>query len=56
MGVVAARLVFLAFVGLTGSIIYNALYLQDLHGSAALTAALAAGSVARLRALRPSRS
>ena len=32
MGVVAARLVFLAFLGLTGSIIYNALYLQDLHG------------------------
>jgi peptidoglycan hydrolase-like protein with peptidoglycan-binding domain len=39
MGVVVPRLVFLAFVGLTGSIIYNALYLQDLHGSAALTAA-----------------
>jgi peptidoglycan hydrolase-like protein with peptidoglycan-binding domain len=33
MGVVAARLVFLAFVGLTGAIIYNALYLQDLPGS-----------------------
>jgi peptidoglycan hydrolase-like protein with peptidoglycan-binding domain len=33
MGVVAARLVFLAFVGLTGGIIYNALYLQDLPGS-----------------------
>jgi len=32
MGVVAARLLFLAFLGLTGSIIYNALYLQDLHG------------------------
>jgi peptidoglycan hydrolase-like protein with peptidoglycan-binding domain len=32
MGVVAARLVFLAFLGLTGSIIYNALYLQELHG------------------------
>jgi peptidoglycan hydrolase-like protein with peptidoglycan-binding domain len=31
MGVVTARLVFLAFLGLTGSIIYNALYLQDLH-------------------------
>ena len=29
MGVAAARLVFLAFLGLTGSIIYNALYLQD---------------------------
>ena len=31
MGVVAARLVFLGFLGLTGSIIYNALYLQDTH-------------------------
>ena len=39
MGVVAARLLFLAFVGLTGSIIYNALYLQELHGTAAVTAA-----------------
>jgi peptidoglycan hydrolase-like protein with peptidoglycan-binding domain len=29
MGVVTARLVFLAFFGLTGTIIYNALYLQD---------------------------
>jgi len=35
MGVVATRLVFLAFVGLTGSIIYNALYLQEQHGTAA---------------------
>lgn len=35
MGVAAARLVFLAFLGLTGSIIYNALYLQDSHNSAA---------------------
>ena len=32
MGVAAARLVFLAFFGLTGLIIYNALYLQDLRG------------------------
>jgi len=39
MGVVAARLVFLAFLGLTGSIIYNALYLQEQHGTAAVTAA-----------------
>ena len=31
MGVAAARLVFLAFLGLTGSIIYNALYLQEDH-------------------------
>jgi peptidoglycan hydrolase-like protein with peptidoglycan-binding domain len=33
MNVVVARLVFLAFLGLTGTIIYNALYLQDLPGS-----------------------
>jgi peptidoglycan hydrolase-like protein with peptidoglycan-binding domain len=33
MNVVAARLLFLAFLGLTGTIIYNALYLQDLPGS-----------------------
>ena len=33
MGVVTARLIFLAFIGLTGSIIYNALYLQDVPGS-----------------------
>jgi len=38
MGVMTARLVFLAFVGLTGAIIYNALYLQDLHGTVAVTA------------------
>jgi len=29
MGVITARLVFLAFLGLTGTIIYNALYLQE---------------------------
>jgi peptidoglycan hydrolase-like protein with peptidoglycan-binding domain len=34
MGVVPARLVFLAFIGLTGAIIYNALYLQETHGTA----------------------
>jgi peptidoglycan hydrolase-like protein with peptidoglycan-binding domain len=34
MGVAAARLVFLGFLGLTGSIIYNALYLQNLHSGA----------------------
>ena len=39
MGVVASRLVFLAFLGLTGSIIYNALYLQDPHNTG-LAAAL----------------
>jgi peptidoglycan hydrolase-like protein with peptidoglycan-binding domain len=32
MGILPARLVFLALIGLTGCIIYNALYLQDLHG------------------------
>jgi peptidoglycan hydrolase-like protein with peptidoglycan-binding domain len=36
MGVVVARLVFLAFVGLTGFIIYNALYLQDVRNVAVL--------------------
>jgi peptidoglycan hydrolase-like protein with peptidoglycan-binding domain len=39
MGVLPARLVFLAFIGLTGSIIYNALYLQDLHGAALVAGA-----------------
>ena len=34
MGLAVARLVFLGFFGLTGLIIYNALYLQDLRGSA----------------------
>jgi peptidoglycan hydrolase-like protein with peptidoglycan-binding domain len=38
MGVVTARLVFLGFVGLTGSIIYNALYLQEQHGTVPVTA------------------
>jgi peptidoglycan hydrolase-like protein with peptidoglycan-binding domain len=38
MGVVIARLVFLAFVALTGTIIYNALYLQDQHGPALISA------------------
>jgi peptidoglycan hydrolase-like protein with peptidoglycan-binding domain len=45
MGIATARLVFLAFVGLTGSIIYNALYLQDLHN---------ANVVAGAPAIRPS--
>jgi peptidoglycan hydrolase-like protein with peptidoglycan-binding domain len=39
MGVLPARLVFLAFIGLTGSIIYNALYLQDVHGPALVAGA-----------------
>jgi peptidoglycan hydrolase-like protein with peptidoglycan-binding domain len=34
MSLFPARLVFLAFIGLTGGIIYNALYLQDLHSAA----------------------
>jgi peptidoglycan hydrolase-like protein with peptidoglycan-binding domain len=38
MGVVIARLVFLAFVALTGTIIYNALYLQDQHDPALISA------------------
>jgi peptidoglycan hydrolase-like protein with peptidoglycan-binding domain len=33
MGVVVARLVFLAFIGLTGFIIYNALYLQEVRNA-----------------------
>lgn len=40
MGVVTARLVFLALIGLTGSIIYNALYLQDLHSTDPLVTSL----------------
>ena len=41
MGVVTARLVFLAFFGLTGTIIYNALYLQEHapRGAASTTSA-----------------
>jgi peptidoglycan hydrolase-like protein with peptidoglycan-binding domain len=38
MGVVTARLAFLAFLGLTGIIIYNALYLQE-HASRAAAGA-----------------
>jgi peptidoglycan hydrolase-like protein with peptidoglycan-binding domain len=41
MGVVTARLVFLAFLGLTGTIIYNALYLQE-HGPKGAPATAAA--------------
>jgi peptidoglycan hydrolase-like protein with peptidoglycan-binding domain len=39
MGIVTARLVFLAFLGLTGTIIYNALYLQEHDMPAGLTTA-----------------
>ena len=47
MNVVLARLVFLAFLALSGSIIYNALYLQDLRGLASLPPT--ASHVRRLR-------
>jgi peptidoglycan hydrolase-like protein with peptidoglycan-binding domain len=40
MGVVLPRLVFLGFVGLTGFIIYNALYLQEQRNAAALPSAV----------------
>lgn len=42
MGVVSARFVFLAFVGLTGVIIYNALYLQETRHGAVNPVAVAA--------------
>jgi peptidoglycan hydrolase-like protein with peptidoglycan-binding domain len=38
MGVVAARFLFLAFLGLTGTIIYNALYLQDPQSTGGISA------------------
>jgi peptidoglycan hydrolase-like protein with peptidoglycan-binding domain len=54
MNVVAARLVFLAFLGLTGSIIYNALYLQDVPGSnIAKAIPKAAGSPVEVAKLPP---
>jgi peptidoglycan hydrolase-like protein with peptidoglycan-binding domain len=52
MGVVVPRLVFLAFLGLTGAIIYNALYLQDLPGSNAAKAVPKTGA-SPLAALPP---
>jgi peptidoglycan hydrolase-like protein with peptidoglycan-binding domain len=45
MGVVTARLVFLAFLGLTGTIIYNALYLQEHGPRGAATASTTARKV-----------
>jgi peptidoglycan hydrolase-like protein with peptidoglycan-binding domain len=53
MGVAATRLVFLAFLGLTGSIIYNALYLQDLHGPAAVVAGSREGATVEFAKLPP---
>jgi peptidoglycan hydrolase-like protein with peptidoglycan-binding domain len=47
MGVVIARLVFLAFVALTGTIIYNALYLQDQQGHALISASQPPKVIAR---------
>jgi peptidoglycan hydrolase-like protein with peptidoglycan-binding domain len=43
MGVVTARIVFLAFLGLTGTIIYNALYLQE-HAPRGMAMAPAPGT------------
>jgi peptidoglycan hydrolase-like protein with peptidoglycan-binding domain len=40
MNIVMTRLVFLAFLALSGTIIYNALYLQDLRGLASLPHAM----------------
>jgi peptidoglycan hydrolase-like protein with peptidoglycan-binding domain len=45
MGVFLARLMFLAFVGLTGVVVYNSLYLQD-QGGAALPPARSAHAAA----------
>ncbi len=54
MGVLAPQLVFLAFLGLTGSIIYNALYLQDLHSGAGVAARPApANSAVEMTSLPP---
>lgn len=46
MSVVTARLVFLAFFGLTGTIIYNALYLQEHASRGAATPSTSAPKVA----------
>jgi peptidoglycan hydrolase-like protein with peptidoglycan-binding domain len=48
MGVVVQRLVFLAFVGLTGFIIYNALYLQEQRNAAVLPSVIPNGAPAAL--------
>jgi peptidoglycan hydrolase-like protein with peptidoglycan-binding domain len=46
MGVMTARLLFLAFLGLTGTIIYNALYLQE-HGQHDVASVPAATTMVR---------
>jgi peptidoglycan hydrolase-like protein with peptidoglycan-binding domain len=58
MNIVLARVLFLAFLGLTGTIIYNALYLQDLQGTspAKLAAARAAKPEAAVEITPPSES
>ncbi len=53
MGVMIARLVFLAFVALTGTIIYNALYLQDEHGRALMSASQPLKVIARTPSSAP---
>jgi len=55
MGVVTARLVFLAFLGLTGTIIYNALYLQghDPRGMAASEPATSSTTEAQIVHVEP---
>jgi peptidoglycan hydrolase-like protein with peptidoglycan-binding domain len=55
MGVVTARLVFLAFLGLTGTIIYNALYLQghDPRGMAASERATSSTTEAQIVHVEP---
>ena len=61
MGVVTARLMFLAFFGLTGTITYNALYLQE-HGPKGVATAtttarkVASESLAPAQPRAPSRS
>lgn len=52
MGVVTARLMFLAFFGLTGTITYNALYLQE-HGSKGVATATTTARKVASGALAP---
>jgi len=49
MGVITARLVFLAFLGLTGTIIYNALYLQERGPMGLATAAPETGTTTEVQ-------
>lgn len=54
MNVVLARLVFLTFLAMSGSIVYNALYLQDLRGLASLPPAAPAAKTAAVSLAGPS--